>query len=287
MVSIYEIGSVARASNDTFSDKDLLVVGCPLEVKKAVFSYVTDGWNIAQYSRLEFEAMASSQSLFVQHVKQDGRAVRDDQGYLRSVLDRYEVSQNYIQQLPAAIDPILSLGETEQDYWALLLQADILYVAVRNSCILHRATYASPDFDFKRLIEWVVGISGLSSSEEEGLLLLRSLKHAYRARKTTIDVSNVPDAVKAAKKLAAYWSKLSSSTISEQENSNGYFEVRALEKQLVRAVGPIYMDELHGNHELAELWGAICNSDPYKPRPPRLSRWSKQVSDFLEKPHYH
>jgi hypothetical protein len=283
MVSIYEIGSVARGSSDTLSDKDLLAVGCPVDVTNAVSCYVADGWNIAQYSRPEFEAMASSQSLFVQHVKQDGRAVRDDHGYLRSVLGRYNANENYIQQLPTAIDPILSLGETEQDYWALLLQADILYVAVRNACILHRATYASPDFDFRRLIEWVGEMSGLTSSEKEQLLLLRSLKHAYRERSTTIDVTDFPKAAKTAKKLATYWAYLSSSFINEQEYSNGYFEVRALEKQLVRAVGPIYMDELDGNHELAELWGTICNSNPYKPRPPRLSSWSKQVSDFLAK----
>ncbi len=287
MISIYEIGSVARASSDTLSDKDLLAVGCPMEVKKAASPYIADGWNIAQYSRPEFETMASSQSLFVQHVKQDGRAVRDDHGYLKSVLDRYKANQNYLPQLPAAIEPIISLCESEQDYWALLLQADILYVSVRNACILHRATFASPEFDFKRLIEWIGRISGLTSSEEGELLNLRYLKHAYRSRSRTIDVSDVPSATKTAKKLAAYWANLSCSTINVQEHSNGYFEVRALEKQLVRAVGPIYMDELDGNHELAELWGTVCNSDPYKPRPPRLSRWSKQVSDFLEKKRYH
>lgn len=287
MVSLYEIGSVARASNDTLSDKDLLAVGCPEELNNAVSRYVAEGWNVAQYSRLEFEQMASSQSLFVQHVKQDGQAIRDDQGYLRSLLDRYIAKRNYIRQLPAAISPIFSMGETESGYWARLLQADILYVAVRNSCILHRATCASPQFDFNILIEWVSGIVGLTSAEEEVLQRLRMFKHAYRARNATIDVSDIPEAARTAKKLAAYWADLSVSVGHEQEYSNGYFEVRALERQLVRAVGPTYMDSLDRTHDLAELWATICHSDPYKPRPPRLLHWTKQVSEFLTKQQHH
>jgi hypothetical protein len=287
MVSIYIIGSVAREANDTLSDKDLLAVGCPTEVESAISRYTSGGWNIAQFSKSEFEAMASSQSLFVQHVKQDGQVVRDDQGYLRKVLEGYQANQNYYRELATAIEPILSLGKLEVGYWGLLFQADILYVAVRNACILHRATDASPDFDFKRLVQWVGEMADLTTSEKESLLRLRSLKHAYRDRSAEADVAEVRDAAKAATKLAGYWQGLPCSTSTGQEPSNGYFDVRALEGQLVRTVGPIYMDELDGNHELSELWGIICNSDPYKPRLEWLSLWSLQVSNFLAKQHYH
>lgn len=287
MVSIYVIGSVAREASDTLSDKDLLAVGAPAEVSKAVSGYVSNGWNIARYSKLEFEGMVNSQSLFVQHVKQDGRVVRDDNGYLKRILDCYTAKHDYTRQLPGAIEPIRSLGAIELGYWGKLFQADILYVAVRNACILHRATYASPEFDFKRLIEWVGGAAGLTTSDEEVLLRLRSLKHAYRARCTTVDVSSVFEAANTAKKLADYWASLFCSTVNEQKCSNGYFELRALEGQLIRAVGPIYMDKLERKHELAELWATIRNSDPYNPRPPRLASWSRQVSDFLENQRYH
>lgn len=287
MVSICEIGSVARSDSDILSDKDLLAVGCCEEAKMATFDYKASGWNIAHYSRLEFEEMARSQSLFVQHVKQDGRLIRDDQGYLRKLLDSYRPNRIYTEQLPSAIKPILSLGNIEPSYWGKLFQADILYVAVRNSCILHRATVAEPEFHFKRLIDWVSGILGLSSADKDALLRLRALKHAYRARYTTMDVSDLSEVTNAARKLANYWAAFSCSIENANEISNGYFEMRALEGQLVRAVGPVYMDKLDGSHELAELWSAICNSDPYKPRPPRLQEWSRNVSDFLLNQHRH
>ncbi|PZX18418.1 hypothetical protein LX81_01049 [Palleronia aestuarii] len=287
MISICEIGSVARCESDILSDKDLLAVGCSVEAEMAVSDYKASGWNIAHYSWLEFNEMAQSQSLFVQHVKQDGRIVRDDQGYLRNLLDIYRPNCNYTEQLSSAIKPIRLFGGVESSYWGKLFQADILYVAVRNACILHRATVAEPEFDFKRLIDWASCIVGLTPAEKDTLLRLRLLKHAYRARCTAIDVSDLIEISSATRKLANYWAGLSCATENAKEVSNGYFEMRALEGQLVRAVGPVYMDKLDRSHELTELWSTICNSDPYKPRPPRLQKWSKNVSDFLAWQHRH
>lgn len=288
MVSIYIIGSVARQAYDIISDKDMLAVGSPREIRKAISTYVEDGWNVSCFSRLDFEAMANSRSLFVQHVKQDGRVVRDDHGYLKSVLNQYKANSNYWSELRSAIEPIITLGKLSRDYWGLLFQADILYVATRNSCILHRATDASPEFDFKKLVQWIGGIVGLSAFEKERLLNLRSLKHSYRRRDTDADVSQVIEAAKIAKKLAVFWDALTHTTSSDKKPSNGYFEIRKLEEKLVNFVGPIYMDELDKRNELAEVWSAICNSGPYdKPKLECLPRWSEQVSDFLANHSFH
>jgi hypothetical protein len=154
-------------------------------------------------------------------------------------------------------------------------------VAVRNACILHRATVADPEFDFNSLIAWVSITLGLNASERSALLRLRPLKHAYRARSTNMEVSDLSEAFDAAHKLADNWARLCGSSLCAHNSSNGYFEVRALEGQLVCAVGPIYMDKLAPGHELRELWAAICSTDPYKPRPPHLQKWSKGVSEFL------
>lgn len=281
MVSICEIGSMARSQSDMLSDKDLLAIGNPPELDAATAGYKSRGWNVARYSRLQFHEMARSHSLFVQHVKQDGRLVRDDQGFLRTTLKSYRPRNNYTEQLAVAIEPIRSIGELEPSYWGKLFQADILYVAVRNACILHRATVADPEFDFRSLIAWVSRTLGLNPSESNALLRLRPLKHAYRARSTNMDISDLSEAVDAAYKLADHWARLCGSSVGAHHFTNGYFEVRVLEGHLVRAFGPIYMDKLADGHELGELWATICNTDPYKPRPPHLQRWSKGVSEFL------
>jgi len=99
MVSICEIGSIARSQSDVLSDKDLLAIGDSPELDAATAGYKSLGWNIARYSRLQFYEMARSHALFVQHVKQDGRLVRDDQNFLRKTLKGYRPRSNYTEQL--------------------------------------------------------------------------------------------------------------------------------------------------------------------------------------------
>ncbi|TMV85437.1 hypothetical protein FGG78_20820 [Thioclava sp. BHET1] len=253
----------------------------------AIEIYRINGWNVAEYSRRDFREMARSHSLFVQHVKQDGILVRDDQGFLQGTLNLYRPSLDYTDKLAAAINPIRSIRELEKSYWGKLFQADILYVSVRNACILYKATVSEPDFDFANLVAWISSETGLNLTEQNALLRLRSLKHAYRARMTNIDVSEVGHAAYIAQRLADYWESFCGPNGSTHALSNGYFEVRALEGELVRAVGPVYMDELGKYHELGELWSTICSTDPYRPRPPHLQRWSKSVSDFMCKQKSH
>jgi len=288
MVSIYIIGSIARREGDVISDKDLLAVGSSKEVATEISRYVREGWNVSQFSRDEFEAMAASKCLFVQHVKQDGCAIRDDYGYLRSVMDRYEIKNSYYNELRAAITPIGNFSKIENNYWGILFQADVMYVSVRNACILQCASDDTPVFDFFRLVNWVCARSGLTEIERDMILQLRPLKYAYRKRSTDINVSNIERIIEAVQKLSRYWSRLAFSISPEVDLSNGYFDVRVLERQLVSSVGPIYMDELDSGHALSDLWSIICNPSLYdKPRRTCLPQWSVLVSDFLAERHYH
>jgi hypothetical protein len=155
MVSIFIIGSLARNTNDNLSDRDILAVGRPSEVTAAISGYIADGWNVTQYSHSAFCSMADAHSLFVQHVKQDGRVVRDDRGRLNAVLRSFRIKDDYSQELLAALNPIRSMKEIEESYWGKLFQSDVLYVAIRNACIFHRATVGEPIFDFCHLISWI------------------------------------------------------------------------------------------------------------------------------------
>tara|TARA_R100001369_G_scaffold2076_1_gene6536 strand:- start:3706 stop:4557 length:852 start_codon:yes stop_codon:yes gene_type:complete len=279
MVSIYIIGSVARNEDDYLSDKDLLVVGGPSRNSATVDRFVDEGWNVSRYTRAEFEAMTAAQSLFVQHVKQDGVAIRDDGGYVGSLLARSKPKKNYIGQLKSAIQPIFRLSELDEQYWNRLLQADIMFVAVRNACVFHRATYGEPEFDYDRLINWTSKCAEVSASDKEALLELRSLKHAYRNRLYDIDVSGVPAIKKAALKLAKYWNSEVCAPSVNADLSNGYFEVRELEVKLVSLFKPTFLDNLSHDHDLAELWSVICNPSLYdKPRNSNLPKWSALVS---------
>lgn len=281
MVSICIIGSIARETNDDLSDRDLLAIGSPNEVEAAVSGYAADGWNVTRYSYVTFSAMAEAHSLFVQHVKQDGRIVRDDLGFLSTVLRNFQAKKDYSQELLSAIKPLHSLSEIERNYWAKLFQSDVLYVTIRNACIFHRATVEEPAFDYRDLISWVSRVANLSTSEEGALLHLRHLKHAYRSRYADVDVSCVQEIGAVSRKLLDYWLNEPCAGVTAVHHSNGYHEVRDLEGRLIKAVDPVYLDKFGHTHGLADFWSAVCNSDPYRPRPKHLPIWTQKVSEFL------
>ena len=283
MVSISIIGSAGRKSVDNLSDRDLLAIGDEDTVSHAVQPYTRMGWNVSRFSRDAFEEMAASQSLFVQHAKQDGRLVRDDGGYLRQLLDGFQITRSYHREVKEAVAPIFSIGAAEMCLWGRLFQADVLYVAVRNACILHRASVASPDFDFNRLVRWTADTAGLLDEDTERLLCLRRLKVAYRGRERLVDTSTVGGSIAAATKLARHLESATGSITGGEETSNGYFELRGLEQRLVTSVGPKFMDRLEAGHDLAELWRVICNPGAYtRPRLECVPDWTRSVNEFLE-----
>ena len=282
MISISIIGSAGRKSADSLSDRDLLAIGEEDAVSHAVQPYKRMGWNVSHFSREEFEEMAASQSLFVQHVKQDGRLVRDDGGYLRDTLCGFQITRAYHREVRGAVAPIFSIGAAEKSLWGQLFQADVLYVAVRNACILHRASIARPDFDFSRLVRWSANSAGLSVEDTEHLLRLRRLKVAYRGREPLVDTSTISDSITAATKLALHLESTAGSITGGEDASNGYFELRDLERRLITSVGPKFMDGLDAGQDLTELWSVICNPSAYtRPRLECLPEWSRSVSKFL------
>ena len=288
MISISVIGSAGRKSVDSLSDRDLLAIGEASAVSHAVQPYRRMGWNVSHFSKEEFEEMAASQSLFVQHAKQDGQLVRDDDGYLRKTLGGFRITRSYHREVKEAVTPIFSIGAAEKGLWGRLFQADVLYVTVRNACILHRASVASPDFDFNRLVRWAAGTAGLSAEDTEHLLRLRRLKVAYRGREPLADTSTVGDSIAAATKLALHLESAAGLITDSEETSNGYFELRGLERQLVTSVGPNFMDGLGAGHDLATLWSVICNPGAYtRPRLECLPEWTRAVNGFLKEPMPH
>ncbi|MEP4032210.1 hypothetical protein [Roseibium polysiphoniae] len=282
MVSVSIIGSLARQSGDQFSDKDLLAIGETREFDHVISQYKNSGWNVSCYSKSEFETMARAGSLFVQHVKQDSLSLIDDDGYLRLILSDYRTKDSYLSDIRNALMPIVLIGKPEVSYWGQLFQADMMFVALRNACIYYKATVDLPEFDYANLISWICQISGLSLQETDLLLQLRYLKYAYRNRVVDAEVLDVPSAIGVAKKLAGFLINTTNHTNGNLGESNGYYEVRALEKMLVCSVGPVRMDKLSKNHPLSELWSVVCNPSMYdKPKPNSLPSWSRLVSAFL------
>ena len=282
MISVCIIGSCARGSSDEWSDRDLLAVGCEAEVRNVSERKRSEGWNVAEFTQRQFEHIAFDKSLFVQHVKQDGRIIRDDNYFLQNILGQYERKSSYLDEIFDAAKPIMLVSSPPRNYWSALFKADVLYVTIRNLCILHRATISEPVFDYRELVNWISPQIPLSERERNSLVRLRNYKSAYRDRLFGVDLADARLAFKTADKLYAFWMALAPLASSRNRRSNGYYEVRRLEGILVSEIGPLMLDGLGPNHVLYELWSVICNPSGYRdPRPKRLPVWTEAVSDFL------
>jgi hypothetical protein len=89
-IAVMLYGSYARGTADAHSDVDVLQV-----VDQAPTPYSVAGVNVTQYLPMHLTAMAKSGSLFVLHLRLEGRILSDPYGILRRCLDAYVPPSGY------------------------------------------------------------------------------------------------------------------------------------------------------------------------------------------------
>jgi hypothetical protein len=215
----------------------------------------------------------------VQHLKVEGVFVRDDGGYLRDCLSRFQPADSYIEELKDALVPATWSMCDETGYWARLCVGDILFVAIRNAAILHAATGGRHIYDYTLLIEHVVDAFGLSEGQRTALLELRAIKAAYRARQAGVDVgTSLRVAIGAMRLVQGAVLDLG----TDRDNGfvpNRYHALRRKELELVRLSDPRDLDRLDPSDARFALWQLVCNPADY----PKLRAASRTaLPDWLQ-----
>lgn len=268
MLSICIIGSNARRTADALSDRDVLLVGPQdAELDRVLTTWSARGWNASVFDRPSFCRLADVQSLFVQHVKQEGRIVRDDHGYLSATLASYVPKPDYQGERNDALRQALAIPPPNNDYWHDLCVADITYVLFRNAAILHLGSGGKYCFGFDELVAEIADEFGLKASEASSLLALRSGKHCYRARVlghsglVWLDLARYTIA-----KVATAMGDLRQSSVRAGTTTDDYFLQRLEELELVRLFSPIALDGIGVENPLYARWQKIKGAGGY-PRP--------------------
>ena len=198
-VSICIFGSSARATNDSISDRDVLIVANDI---KAAEDIVADwsklGWSVSLYSRTRLASVAKTGSLFIKHLQLEGKIVSDPSDWLTKILERYRVKQSYSSEIVDALDLALPLQRLKGDNSALdpALVADIGYVFLRNYAIYQCAEHKTYVFDYAALLEEFQRIEQFSDRCRHQLMRLRMGKHIYRSGYSSLrDLSGMKFAV--------------------------------------------------------------------------------------------
>jgi len=229
------------------------------------------GWNVSVFNRPAFGRLAEVRSLFVQHVKQEGRIVRDDENFLRGALAVYSPKAEYLGERNDALRQIAQLPMPDGRYWHDLCLADIIYVLFRNAVILHLASIGQYRFGYDELVENVGEDLRLSPAQIGALLDLRTLKHAYRRRALSIDLKGRVDlALDVIAAISGRMEALDVSAIAVGTTTDDYFHLRLCELELAASITPPVLDALAPEHALFEVWQSITRAPGYpKNKPPR------------------
>ena len=96
-------GSAARGDNDTFSDRDLLIVSDDRTSRREIRSKCeSSGWSCTTYSWSRLQHAADQGSLFVQHLKQEAMIVADPSSHLAQLLAEFSTKGDYKRELNGA-----------------------------------------------------------------------------------------------------------------------------------------------------------------------------------------
>ncbi|RWA94503.1 hypothetical protein [Mesorhizobium sp.] len=281
MISVCIYGSVARQRTDELSDRDVLILA---PSKEDAFEECSDwqatGWNASFFTYQHFARLVEFQSLFVQHIKLEGRIIRDDKGRLRQYLEKFAPASSYIEDLKDALLPLKWVNPGELCYWARLCVGDILFVATRNAGILHAAGLGRFIYDYGAVVEHLAQAFEFDSAQRAALLALRGIKVAYRARSTGIGVETVlEDAIGALTIVRAAVDRLECEA-PKGFVANNYHALRRTELALVKVTDPRELDRLPAEGRLFELWRLICNPSDY----PKLRGSGGLVQPILIQP---
>ncbi len=182
--SICEFGATARGTADCLSDRDVLIVASdPHRSSELKARWAEQGCSVALYSPSRFNKMCDQGSLFVQHLKLEGKFLFDSGRWLESRLRHSQPKTSYKNDAAASVALALPMERFQEDETISrrLIVADLAFVAFRNFGICHLSSTGRLSFDFGEIVGRVAEDLSLTNIEKELLLKLRLGKVSYRS----------------------------------------------------------------------------------------------------------
>lgn len=285
--SICVFGSTARERYDSLSDKDILIVTNDVNLRKAARTYWSAmGWSVASYTPNRIIAMASSGSLFIQHLKKEGAILCDESGWLRSTLSAACVKESYLPDLLTSKQMLAPLDVLEDRVDTFLLAADISYVFIRNAGIYLLADKGIYEFDYYKIIYALVYYNYISESEAQILCKLRYFKNIYRTRVNFYGplpkihfLQEICDKIVTSESASRYIHDINGVRLFECK----YATVRDIEANLVKSFGLHHLD-VCDDSDVSSVWKIVKNPRGYSWNVRNLdSAFLESVSSIISK----
>jgi hypothetical protein len=258
-----------RKTHDALSDRDVLLIGqTEVDTDLPTAEWRASGWNVTRYDRSSFTRMAEVKALFIQHIKQEGKILCDDDNFLPGLLSNFSPKNCYELEKLASIRQLLQIPKGTSNPWTALCIGDISYVYFRNIAILHLASRGEYVFEYDRLVSSISNELKLSGEQRGALAKLRDAKHAYRERRLDMAlISQVPTLRNTATLVcdSFFRGRIEIGGMSESVTDT-YFRVRMAKLELLKSADPRAMDQLRPHEPGFNRWYLIRNFGGY-PKP--------------------
>ena len=199
--------------------------------------------------------MADVRSLFILHLKQEGRILYDYGGFLASTLEQYAPKADYSAERNDALRQITALPVATGSYWSDLCLADIVYVLFRNAAILHLASAGEYCFRYDMLTARMAHLFALTINDQCCLSALREPGLSVEPW--------LGGAQEAVNRIMKQLHNLASSSIANGDTTDDYFRLRLCELKLVARIEPCQLDALGPDDDFFAVWQQIRGTGPY------------------------
>lgn len=157
MFVIAEFGSVYRKSNDSFSDKDLLIVCERKCVKYYYTKYTKKGYSVSVFTKNQLQLMRKKGSLFLQHLKIESNLLVDVDSKFEFFIKECDFVFPSDEELASCKQTLENLYTWPNDILSLAWKADFLYSSSRDFLIKLLAKNGIIAFGLESIIEELSG----------------------------------------------------------------------------------------------------------------------------------
>jgi len=223
MSILLEFGSRARGDNDKYSDVDLLEV-------ENFSSSESQEEHIHYYTKRRLQVLKNFKSLFLVHLKKEGRIISDESNWLKNFLDSiqdFQASDDNLNLVKYYLQVLLSINPTDKQisWWF-----DCLYVFMRDYLIKQNSQYNIYSFSSTKYAKPIKGVRNIDLTNI--ILTLRKQNKVFRnsqlSLKIDLDINELKQTLMNALSIKLLKENIKaifiSSSIIEQ-----YFRLRLLE----------------------------------------------------------
>ncbi len=140
--AVWLYGSYARGCQDQYSDLDILIVSdhsILLEADDLPFTVASEKLSSSAYNWTEFKRMASYGSLFLHHLRREGKPIFESSelnGKLSGILNKLCAYRRVMKDIEAFFQVIDDVEESIKYSFSYAYELSVLGTVLRHSCIL-------------------------------------------------------------------------------------------------------------------------------------------------------